>query len=72
MQMPHRYHSRLSPRNFLYHQEGLFCLFKLQPFKGGGGGGGGGGYLHKPLQMFGPDNGVCYYLALEKKRFMAC
>ena len=35
--------------------------------------GGGGGhtmshpkYLHGPLQMFGPENGVCNYLALEK------
>ena len=44
--------------------------------KGEGGGGGGGGwgghamshpgYLHGPLQMFGPGNGVCNYLALEK------
>ena len=24
------------------------------------------GYLHGPLQMFGPENGVCNYLALEK------
>ena len=36
-----------------------------------GGGGGGGGTLchthsHSPLQMFGPENGVCNYLALEK------
>ena len=23
------------------------------------------GYLHGPLQMFGPENGVCNYLALE-------
>ena len=36
------------------------------------GGGGGGhtlshpGYLHSPLQMFGPENEVCNYLALEK------
>ena len=35
-------------------------------------GGGGGhtlshpGYLHSPLQMFGPENEVCNYLALEK------
>ena len=41
---------------------------------GGGGGGDGGrghttshpGYLHGPLHMFGPENGVCNYLALEK------
>ena len=38
----------------------------------GGGGGGGGhtvsqaGYLHIPLQMLGPESGVCNYLALEK------
>ena len=25
------------------------------------------GYLHGPLQMFGPANGVCNYLALETK-----
>ena len=24
------------------------------------------GYVHGPLQMFGPENGVCNYLALEK------
>ena len=24
------------------------------------------GYLHSPLQMFGPENGVCNYLTLEK------
>ena len=24
------------------------------------------GYLHGPLQMFGPENGVCSYLALEE------
>ena len=24
------------------------------------------GYLHGPLQMFGPENEVCNYLALEK------
>ena len=24
------------------------------------------GYLHSPLHMFGPENGVCNYLALEK------
>ena len=24
------------------------------------------GYLHGPLQMLGPENGVCNYLALEK------
>ena len=24
------------------------------------------GYLHSPLQMFGPENEVCNYLALEK------
>ena len=24
------------------------------------------GYLHDPLQMFGPENGVFYYLALEQ------
>ena len=24
------------------------------------------GYLHSPLQMFGPESGVCNYLALEK------
>ena len=39
--------------------------------RGGGGGGGGHtmshpGYLHGPLQMFGPENGLCNYLALEK------
>ena len=24
------------------------------------------GYLHGPLQKFGPENGVCNFLALEK------
>ena len=24
------------------------------------------GYLHGPLPMFGPENGVCNYLAIEK------
>ena len=44
--------------------------------RGGGGGGVRGdhivshpGYLHAPLQVFGPANGVCNYLVLEK---MAC
>ena len=36
--------------------------------KGWGGGGHTAshpGYLHGPLQMFGPENGVCNYVALE-------
>ena len=24
------------------------------------------GFLHDPLQMFGPENGICKYLALGK------
>ena len=28
------------------------------------------GYLHGPLQMFGPENGVCNYLALETGTFI--
>ena len=24
------------------------------------------GYIHGPVQMLGPENGVCNYLALEK------
>ena len=46
-------------------------LGRSQDFPKGGGGGGGHtmshpGYLHVPLQIFGPENGVCNYLALEK------
>ena len=40
------------------------------PMEEGGGGGGHTvshpGYLHRPLQMFGSENGLCNYLALEK------
>ena len=44
----------------------FLCSYERH-FKGGGGGRGGGhtvshpGYLHRLLQMFGPENGVCNY-----------
>ena len=62
--------SRNNPSCFMLHS-GVARIF--QPAGGGGGGGGGRshtvshpGYLHCLLQMFGPANGVCNYLALEK------
>ena len=61
--------------SFLFPSRGIARIFQ----RGGGGGGGGGGgrgegvhtasypvYLHSPLQMLCPENGVCNYLALEK------
>ena len=51
----------------------MFLRGVARMFQRGWGGGGGGrrghtvshpGYLHSPLQMFGPENGVCNYLAL--------
>ena len=41
------------------------CRGELGFSKGGGHTVSHPGYLHGPLQMFGPENGVCNYLALE-------
>ena len=50
----------------------LLQKYRIYVNQQGGGGGGGGHtvshcwYLHSPLQMLSPENGVCSYLALEK------